>query len=166
MLKSSVRWSRQERTYSTLVTYRLLKYILSLKPKKFSYFNIFLRLTDDSFRCPCVHNIHNSFPLLYPIFMICILIYFVCLDISILLTFLIFCISEFTDNCKSPVDIFSESNLSVYNNKVPSQYSPDRKSPSFRTHAWDDFCSSAGRQQSQNWIKRLVLSFGIVSDLK
>ena len=59
--------------------------------------------------------------------MICILIYFVCLDILILLTFLIFCISEFIDNCKSPVDIISESNLSVYNNKVPSQYSPDRK---------------------------------------
>ena len=67
--------------------------------------------------------------------MICTLIYFVCLDILILLTFLIFCLSEFIDNCKSPVDTISEDNLSIYNNKVSSQYSPDRKSPSFRTHA-------------------------------
>ena len=67
--------------------------------------------------------------------MICILIYFVCLDILILLTFLKFCLSEFIDNCKSPVDTISESNLYVYNNKVSSQYSPDRKSSSFRTHA-------------------------------
>ena len=94
--------------------------------------------------------------------MICTLIYFVCLDILILLTFLTFCLSEFIDNCKSPVDTISEDNLSIYNNKVSSQYSPDRKSPSFRTHAWDDLCWSAGRQQSQNWIRRLVLSFGIV----
>ena len=67
--------------------------------------------------------------------MIYTLIYFICFDILILLTFLIFCLSEFIDNCKSPVDIISEINLSVYNNKVSSQYSPDRKSPSFRTHA-------------------------------
>ena len=67
--------------------------------------------------------------------MICILIYFVCLDILILLTLLIFCLSEFIDICKSPLDTISETNLSVYFNKVPSQYSPDRKSPSFRTHA-------------------------------
>ena len=67
--------------------------------------------------------------------MICILIYFVCLDILILLTFLILCFSEFIDNCKSPVDNIPEDNLSVYNNKVSSQYSPDSKSPSFRTHA-------------------------------
>ena len=158
--------SLASRTHSTLVTHRLLKYLLSLKPYKFSYFNIFLRLTDDSFRCPCVHNIYNTFPLLYLTFMICILIYFVCLDILILLTFLIFCLSEFIDNCKSPVDTISEDNLSVYNNKVSSQYSPDRKSPSFRTHACDDLCWSAGRQQSQNWIRRLVLSFGIVSGLE
>ena len=63
--------------------------------------------------------------------MICILIYFVCLDILILLTFLIFCLSEFIDNCKSPVDTISETNLYVYNNKVSSQNSPDRKIPSF-----------------------------------
>ena len=67
--------------------------------------------------------------------MICILIYFVGLNILILLTFLIFCLSEFIDNCKSPVDIISEANFSIYNNKVSSQYSPDRQSPSFRTHA-------------------------------
>ena len=67
--------------------------------------------------------------------MICTLIYFVCLDLLILLTLLIFCFSEFIDNCKSPVDTTSEDNLSFYNNKVSSQYSPDRKSPSFRTHA-------------------------------
>ena len=67
--------------------------------------------------------------------MICILIYFVCLDILILLTFLIFCLSEFIDNCKSPVDTISETNLYVFNNKVSSQNSPDRKIPSFRTHA-------------------------------
>ena len=67
--------------------------------------------------------------------MICILIYFVGLNILILLTFLIFCLSEFIDNCKSPVDTVSETNLSIYNNKVSSQNSPDRKRPSFRTHA-------------------------------
>ena len=77
-----------------------------------------------------------------------------------------FCLSEIIDNCKSPVDTISETNLSVYNNKVSSQYSPDRESLSFRTHAWDDLCWSAGRQQSQNWIRRLVLSFGIVSGLE
>ena len=148
VFKSSVRWSRQERTYSALVTYRLdiwkilksslrysrksdsfnlghvpvAKILFITKPNKFSYFNTFLRLTDDSFRCPCVHNIYNTFPLLYFTFMICILIYFVCVDILILLIFLIFCLSEFIDNCKSPVDTISENNLSVYNNKVSSQY--------------------------------------------
>ena len=87
---------------------------------------------------------------------------FICLDISILLMFLIFCLSDFIDNCKSPVHIISKTNLSVYNNKVSSQYSPDRNSPSFRTHAWDDLCWSVGRKHSQNWVRRLVLSFGIV----
>ena len=69
--------------------------------------------------------------------MIYTLIYFICFDTLILLTFLIFCLSDFTDNCKSPVDIIYDTNLSVYNNnnKVSSQYSPDRKSPCFRTHA-------------------------------
>ena len=142
--------SLASRTHSTLVTHKLLKYLLSLKPNKFSYFIIHLRLTDDSFRCPCVHNNNNTFPLLYINFIICILIYFVCLDIF----------------DKSPVDTISETKLYVYNNKVSSQYSPDRKSCSFRTHAWDDLCWSAGRQQSQNWIRRLVLSFGIVFGLE
>ena len=161
MLKSSVRWSRQERTHSALVTYRLdiwkilksslrqsrksdlfnlghapvAKILIITKPNRFSDFIILLRLTDDSLRYPCIHNIYNTLPLLYLIFMICILIYFVGLDVLILLTFLIFCLSEFLDNCKSPFDAISENNLSVYNNKVPSQYLPDRKSPSFRTHA-------------------------------
>ena len=148
-------------THSTLVTYRLLKYLLSL-----NLISFLLRLTDDSFRYPCVHNIYNTSPLLYLTFMISILIYFVGLDILILLTFLIFCLSEFIDNRKSPVDTISENNLSVYNNKVSSQYSPDWKSLSFRTHAWDDLCWSAGRRQSQNWTRRLVLSFGIVSGLE
>ena len=80
-------------------------------------------MTDDSFRCPCVHNFYNTFPLSYLTFMIFILIYFVCLDILILLTFLMFCLSEFIDNCKSPVDTVSETNIYVYNNKVSSQYS-------------------------------------------
>ena len=52
--------------------------------------------------------------------MICILIYFVCLDILILLTFLIVCLSEFINNCKSPVDTISETTLCVYDNKVSS----------------------------------------------
>ena len=60
---------------------------------------------------------------------------FICLDISILLIFLILCLSDFIDNCKSPVDTISETNLSFTNDKVFSQNSPDRKSPSFRTHA-------------------------------
>ena len=52
--------------------------------------------------------------------MIYTLIYFACLDILILLTFLIFCLSEFIDNCKTPVDIISKANLSVYNNQISS----------------------------------------------
>ena len=67
--------------------------------------------------------------------MIYTLIYFICFDVLILLTFLIFCLSEFIDNCKSSVDTISENILSVYSRKVPSHYSPDRKSPSVRTHA-------------------------------
>ena len=46
------------------------------------------------------------------------LIDFICFDISILLISLIFCLSDFIDNCKSPVDIISKTNLSVDNNKV------------------------------------------------
>ena len=76
---------------------------------------------------------------------------FVYLDVSILLTFLIFCISDFIYSCKPYVDKFSKPYLSYCHNKVSSHYSPDRKNPSFQSHAWDDACWSVGRQQSQNW---------------
>ena len=68
------------------------------------------------------------------------LIYFIFFDILILLTFLMFCFSDFVDICTSPVDIISETKLSVHNNIVSSQSSPDRKIPSLRTHARDDLC--------------------------
>ena len=67
--------------------------------------------------------------------MIYTLVDFLCLDISIYLIFVLFCHSDFIDYCKSPVDIIYKTNSSVYNNKVSSPYSPDRKRPSFRTHA-------------------------------
>ena len=73
--------------------------------------------------------------ILYFTFLMFTLIDFICLDISILLTFLIFCLCHFFDNCKSPVDTTSKANLSVYKKNVSSQYSPDRKSPSFGSHA-------------------------------
>ena len=60
---------------------------------------------------------------------------FICLDISILLIFLIYCLSVFSDNCETPVDIIAKTNLSVYINKDCSQNSPDRKGRSFPTHA-------------------------------
>ena len=66
--------------------------------------------------------------------MIHALVDLICLDISILLIFVIFCLSDFIDKCKPPVNIIYKNNSSVYNT-VSSQYSPDRKSPSFRTHA-------------------------------
>ena len=50
---------------------------------------------------------------------------FTCLGIFILLIFLIFCLSDFIDNCKSQVDNISEVNLAIIHNKVSSQYSPD-----------------------------------------
>ena len=87
------------------------------------------------YKCVRVHCVYNPSPLLYFTSMIYTLIDFICLDISILLIFLVFCLSDFIDNCKSPVDIISKTNLTVYNNKVSSQHSPDKKSPSFRTHA-------------------------------
>ena len=74
----------------------------------------------------------------------------------IYLEFLIFCLCNYIYNCK--VDI----NSCVHNNKVPSQFSPDQKSPSFRTHTWDNLCWSAGTEQSHNWSRRLVLRFKIV----
>ena len=54
---------------------------------------------------------------------------FVLLGISILLIFLIFCLSNFINNSKSPVDIILQSNLAVYSNKVSSPHSPDREKP-------------------------------------
>ena len=61
--------------------------------------------------------------------MIYTLIYFICSDICILRVFVIFCLSEFINNCKSPVKTNSESILVIYHNKVSSQYSPGRKKP-------------------------------------
>ena len=57
------------------------------------------------------------------------------LDISIFSIFLIFCLSDFINNCSSNVDIISKINLDVYHNKISLPYSPDSKSPSFRTHS-------------------------------
>ena len=59
--------------------------------------------------------------------MIYTLIYFICVDICILLIFVIFCLSEFVNNCKSPVNTNSKPNLVIHHNKVSSQYSPGRK---------------------------------------
>ena len=92
-------------------------------------------MTDDYFRSPCVQYIYNLPPFLRLASMIYTSIYFICFDILVLLNFLISCLSDFIDNCKSPVDIIFNTYLSVHSNKVSSRYSPDRKSPSFRTHA-------------------------------
>ena len=59
----------------------------------------------------------------------------ICLDISILLIFLIFCLSDFNNNCKSNVDIILKPNLTIYRNMISSPFSLDSKSPSFGTHA-------------------------------
>ena len=64
---------------------------------------------------------------MYSALMIYTLTDFVCLDISVLLIFLVFCLSDFINNCKSQVDTLSKVNLAVYHNKVSSQSSPDRK---------------------------------------
>ena len=61
--------------------------------------------------------------------MIYTLIYFICLNICIPLIFVIFCLSEFINNCKSPVNIYYKSNLVIHHNKASSQYSPSRKKP-------------------------------------
>ena len=63
--------------------------------------------------------------------MIYTLIYFICLDICILLIIVIFCLSEFINNCKSPININSKSDLVILYNEVSSQYSPGRKSLPF-----------------------------------
>ena len=62
---------------------------------------------------------------------------FICLDISIQITLLIFCLSDFIDNCKPPVGTISKTRLSNNNNKVSSQFSSDKKALpfEFRTHA-------------------------------
>ena len=65
---------------------------------------------------------------------------FICLDIFVLLNFLIFCLSDFIKTCQSNVDFVSKSSLSLHRNKIFSLYSPDSKLPSFRIHAWDDLC--------------------------
>ena len=59
--------------------------------------------------------------------MIYTLIYFICLDVYILLIFVIFCLSEFIIKCKSPVNTNSESKLVINHNKISSQYSAGRK---------------------------------------
>ena len=51
----------------------------------------------------------------------------ICLDRFILLLFPNFCLSEYINNCKSPVDIVTKSNLGSYSNKVSSPHLPDRK---------------------------------------
>ena len=43
-----------------------------------------------------------------------------CLDISILLAFPLFCLSDFINNCKSQVDIFTNFNLAFYQNQISS----------------------------------------------
>ena len=64
--------------------------------------------------------------------MICTLTDVFCLENSLLLIFLVF--------CKSNVDIILKPNLAIYHNNISSPYSPDSKSPSFRTHAQDNLC--------------------------
>ena len=67
--------------------------------------------------------------------MIFTLIGFICSDVSVLLAFMIFCLSDFVNNCKSNVDIISNYNLALYHHHISSPDSPDSKSLSFRTHA-------------------------------
>ena len=79
------------------------------------------------------------------------------------LIFLIFCLSDFFNNCKSNFVFFQTLKLAVFRNRISSLFSPDYKSPSFRTLAWDDIFWSVGRRQSKNWRRRLVLRFRKVS---
>ena len=125
-----------------------LKFKTTLNPDK----KTSLRLTHDLFGRLCVYNICNFFPFLYFTFMIYTVSHFICFDISMMFIFLIFFLSDFIINC----------NLTVYHSKAPSQFLPDRKSPSFRTYAWDDNFWTVGRQQSQNWSGRLNLSLGVL----
>ena len=43
---------------------------------------------------------------------------FVCLDVSMLLVFFIFCLSDIINNCKSNNDIISNLNLDIYNHQI------------------------------------------------
>ena len=60
---------------------------------------------------------------------------FICLDISILLAFLVFCLVDFINICKSKIDTISKSNLTVYHKRISLPDSRDSKNPSFGTHA-------------------------------
>ena len=92
------------------------------------------------FRRSCVYNNRNSFPIFYFTRMVYTSTDFICLDISKLLVFLIFCLSDLINNRKSNVDTISKTTLADYHNKVSSPHSAYRKNVSFRTHAGDDFC--------------------------
>ena len=60
---------------------------------------------------------------------------FICQQVFVLLVCLIFCLSDFINNCKSKVDIFSNSISAVHHHQISSPDSPGSKSPSFRNHA-------------------------------
>ena len=60
---------------------------------------------------------------------------FICLDISVLFIFLVFCLSDSINNCKPNVDIILKPDLAISQNKIPSPHLPDSESLSFRTHA-------------------------------
>ena len=60
---------------------------------------------------------------------------FFCVDMSILLAFLIFCLCDFLNNCKSKVDNITNCNLALYQYQISSPDLPNRKRPSFRTDA-------------------------------
>ena len=54
------------------------------------------------------------------------------LNIAKLLLFLIFCLSDFNNICKSNVDTVSKTILAFYHNKISSPHSPDYKKPNLR----------------------------------
>ena len=60
---------------------------------------------------------------------------FICLDISLLLAFSIFCLSDFINICKSKVDNTTNFNLALHQNYVSLPDSPDRRRLSFQFHA-------------------------------
>ena len=57
------------------------------------------------------------------------------LDTALLLVFLIFCLCDFKNNCKFKLDIIMSSNLALYHYQISSPDSPDKKRPSFLSHA-------------------------------